>query len=293
MIPDYLVCPDGYSIVRKDRTDCRGGGVAIICRKIVMQNSNVYVAAIYHPPDCDYDETDLIEYLIDTCEQILSSKPNSRLIIAGDINKLNIIRNLLHQLPATQLVKVPTRGQNILDVFITNAHYDWKQVKVVKSLVRTDHDMIITYPRDVIEAVRRNSYFREARQHDKMKMLSELQKVDWYTINTDGQTLDEMMLIFYETVWPIFKMCFPLIKVRTSSTDPPFMSPLVKHLLKKRKRAIQKGDSECQPRLQEQINKLIRKNQLNAVKQRTRVKKLHSYLLIPNCTRQRMITYTN
>ena len=101
--------------------------------------------------------------MIDTCEQILSSKPNSRLIIAGDINKLNI-RNLLHQLPATQLVKVPTRGKKILDVFITNAPYDWKQVKVVKSLVRTDHDIVTTYPRDAIKAVRRNSYFRDARQ---------------------------------------------------------------------------------------------------------------------------------
>ena len=116
--------------------------------------------------------------------------------------------------------------------------------------------MIITYPHDVIKTVRQNSYFRDARRHNKIKMLSELQKIDWYTINMDEQTLDEM-LNFYETVWPIFKMWFPLIKVRTSSRDPPFMSPLVKHLLKKRKRAIQNGDSECQARLQEQINKLI------------------------------------
>ena len=48
------------------------------------------------------------------------------------------------------------------------------------------------------------------------------------------------------------------------------MSPLVKHLLKKRKRAIQKGDFECQAWLQEQINKLIRENQLNAVKQKNK-----------------------
>ena len=51
------------------------------------------------------------------------------------------------------------------------------------------------------------------------------------------------------------------------------MSPLVKHLLKKRKRAIQKGYSECQARLQEQINKLIRENQLNAVKQKNKTVK--------------------
>ena len=65
-------------------------------------------------------------------------------------------------------------------------------------------------------------------------------------------------------------MCFPLIKVRTSSRDPPFMSPFVTHLLKKRKRAIQKDDCECHVRLQELIKKLIRENQLNAVKQKNK-----------------------
>jgi hypothetical protein len=43
-----------------------------------------------------------------------------KIIITGDLNKLNI-RNLLFELSFAQLVKSPTRGENILDVFITNA----------------------------------------------------------------------------------------------------------------------------------------------------------------------------
>ena len=45
------------------------------------------------------------------------------------------------------------------------------------------------------------------------------------------------------------------------------MSPLVKYLLKLWKRAIQKRNTEASLRLQERINKLIRDNQLYAVKQ--------------------------
>ena len=45
------------------------------------------------------------------------------------------------------------------------------------------------------------------------------------------------------------------------------LSPLVNHLLNQRKRAIQNGNTEANTRLQEKINKLIRENQLNAVKQ--------------------------
>ena len=57
------------------------------------------------------------------------------------------------------------------------------------------------------------------------------------------------------------------------------MSPFVTHLLKKRKRAIQKDDCECKNRLrlQEQIKKLIRdQNQLNAVKQKNTSQKTGS-----------------
>ena len=51
-----------------------------------------------------------------------------RIILRCLVNKLNI-RNMLNQLSLIQLVKVPPRGQNIVDVFITNAPHNWKKVK--------------------------------------------------------------------------------------------------------------------------------------------------------------------
>ena len=64
---------------------------------------------------------------------------------------------------------------------------------------------------------------------------------------------------------PKFEESFPMIKVRTSTRDPPFISPLVKHVLKQRKQAIKARDSEANTRIKTQINKLIRINQLKAV----------------------------
>ena len=140
-VSDSLICPPGYSILRKDRTNLRGGGVAIVCRndwkmqplpnlindfeclwgKITTPNSMFYVATIYHPPDHTYNPDDLIEFLSDSCEQLLLTAPNTKIIIAGDINKLNI-SSLLKQQSLFQMIKTPTRGDNILDVFITNIH---------------------------------------------------------------------------------------------------------------------------------------------------------------------------
>ena len=73
----------------------------------------------------------------------------------------------------------------------------------------------------------------------------------------------------YATIRPKFEKSFPMVKVRTSTRDPPFIFPLVKHLLKQRKRAIKARDSEANTRIQTQINKL-RRNQLNAVRNENR-----------------------
>ena len=61
-------------------------------------------------------------------------------------------------------------------------------------------------------------------------MFKELETVDWKKIKEYGQTPDEMIETLYECIWPRFESCIPL-KVRVSSRDPVFMSPLVKHLL--------------------------------------------------------------
>ena len=98
--------------------------------------------------------------------------------------------------------------------------------------------MIIVYPRETVKAKRTNFYFRDARQHRKLNMWTELNDVDWNEIENEKQPLNEMVEKFYTTIWPKFEKCFPLIKVRTSTRDPPFISPLVKHLLKQRKRTI-------------------------------------------------------
>ncbi len=91
---------------------------------------------------------------MDSCEQLLSENFNTKIIITGDINRLNI-RDLLNQLSLAQLVRSSTRGNNVLDVFVTNAPHYWKEIKVKKNLVRTDH--IIAYSRNIIKAKKTHS----------------------------------------------------------------------------------------------------------------------------------------
>ena len=104
-VSSHLVCPDGYTILRKDRGNQRtGGGVALICRndwkikclefendfeclwsEVFTTNSKYFIASLYHPPDTLFVESDLLAHLTETCELILATEPNARIIITGKI----------------------------------------------------------------------------------------------------------------------------------------------------------------------------------------------------------------
>ena len=79
-----------------------------------------------------------------------------------------------------------------------------------------------------------------------------------------------MMLInivyLYCIVHEDFKNSFPSIRVRMSSKDPSFMSPLLKHLQSKRNKLLRKGMVQEASFLQPRITQLIKENQLNLTK---------------------------
>ena len=280
-IPSSLICPIGYNLLRRDRWNERpGGGVAILCRNDWnikeldfqnnleclwceiqgMTNNKYYTAVIYHPPDPIYAESELLDHLSDSCEQILLSDLSAKIIIAGDINQLNI-NDLSKHHNLEQLVKKNTRGQRVLDVFLTNSPYLWKSPVVFAGLVRSDHLTVMITPKVLAKPEGKHVYFRDVREHRKIDMENKLKECDWSSVYNTSD-VDYAVTVLNELIVSLFNECFPLIRVKVSSRDPLFMSPLVKHLCKIRNRRIRRGIID---ESQERINKLIRDNQIRAV----------------------------
>ena len=286
-IRSHLICPDGYTISRKDRSDERnGGGVAIICRsdwrikqikpgnefeciwcEIATPNSEFFVATLYHPPDPVYKASDLLDFLSDCCEEILLSNPNSKITIAGDINQLDI-KDLTRHHAIQQIVKAPTRGQKTLDVFLTNCPLYWKTPSEFQGLVRSDHLAVLVLPRITSKPIRKFVYSRDVREHRKIEMERKLADFDWSSVSTNAD-LCESVRLFNGTLMTMFNDCFPLKKVKVSSRDPPYMSPLVKHLCNIRNKNIRNFKSADNFILQERINKLIRETKFRLSKMKT------------------------
>ena len=284
-ILSHLICPDGYVMVRKDRNGIRaGGGVAVICRKdwkikainangqfefetlwckITTPNSEFFAASVYHPPDPIYEPAALLNFLSETCDQILHDDPNAKIVIAGDINQLQI-KDVMQQHGLHQMVKVPTRRDKILDVFLTNCPLLWKPGKVHKGLVRSDHLAVTVLPSIPAKPQRKYVSFRDTRDHRKIAMETKLSAFDWNSINNLDNP-EESVKLLNTSLWSMFNESFPLVRVRVSSRDPPYMSPLVKHLCKVRNKTAHQGNQAENIMRQEKINALIRTNQVNAV----------------------------
>ena len=122
---------------------------------------------------------------------ILSAEPDAKIIIAGDINRLNI-RDLTSQHNLVQVIKKPTTCERTLDVFLTNKPHLWKPSPAVfKGLIRSDHMAILISPQTMSKPVRKTVYIRDVREHRKLAMDHMLEKWDWSDV-LNCESIDDM-----------------------------------------------------------------------------------------------------
>ena len=167
---------ENFDIYRKDR-NIHGGGVLVavkkqlksrkleitgtecelVCVKLMVENTRpVVICAFYRPPSSTLE---VMENLKDALMQVLAYR-NVTLLLSGDFNlpdidwEANALKdNPLHQresrsfletvseLGLKQFVKFPTRGENMLDLILSNKEFSVSDVRSCPGV--SDHEMII------------------------------------------------------------------------------------------------------------------------------------------------------
>ena len=174
-ITDGLLDPKSYfSILRKDRTKSRGGGVCvfvrklwhvvpvtpatefddleIICFDLTISNSHVRFFVLYRPPS--YDET----YMCNVIKYIRNYESTTYTnVIIGDINlpkidwnSLTCTGDILHkqfllfviESGYCQLVDFPTHNENLLDVLLTTDTKFFSSIKPDIPFGSSDHTSV-------------------------------------------------------------------------------------------------------------------------------------------------------
>ena len=92
--------------------------------------SYLILGVVCHPPNADDDE--MLQFLSTSLITIESTYPGCGFILGGDFNRLKCNR-ILTQFSCKQIVNIPTRADQTLDLIITNLHsfYDKNPVEKV------------------------------------------------------------------------------------------------------------------------------------------------------------------
>lgn len=283
---DNFVDIPGYLMFRRDRVGRRGGGVAIYVNSqmpasvwtapgdssdfellwiLVSANvRDVVVGALYHPPKPKYDVTAFLSY-IETCvDAVELAFPTASIILAGDFNSLSdddvVARSTL-----CSIVDQPTRGMNKLDrIYVSEPSYT--SVKVVTPTGKSDHQAVIAYsgkPLKTVNKTREQLTFRRRSPNQHALFLKHLASSDINTFDTNSG-VQANFDAFYSTLYSLLNYFYPLRTTTVTSTDPHFITPAVKALLRRKNRLMRAGRLEEAGALANRVrHSIIRRNKLH------------------------------
>ena len=174
-IPTSLFdCAKHYNVYRLDRQGRPGGGVAIFVKRnirshdvfvpnvdglealavaVVLKKSKLFISSIYKPSVSDVH---LLAPLKRFVEHIISKR--GRHVFVGDFNlpdvdwinltapgngKQDKFLNIFTKRGLSQLVRTPTRGNNILDLIFVDDVNVVNQVKVLETFASSDHSVVM------------------------------------------------------------------------------------------------------------------------------------------------------
>ena len=280
-IHDNVVDIQGYNLIRRDRCERQHGGVCIYIKdsiefsvldelfdslfEVLWINmrptrlprgfTNLIVGTVYHPPSAE--NAAMLNYL-SNCLSVMESRfPNCGFIILGDFNKLNTSR-LRTGYDLKQLVNFPTRGNNTLDIVLTNLNAFFDQPTKCSPFGLSDHMSIEVRPVErgnIQEKSKLTVKTRDLRPSSRLAMRKYLELVDIPEMLSRVNSCDEKASLQETIVKTGLDYVLPLRRKKIKSNDPPWINPTLKSLIINRQKALNQGNLEEFKRLRNQVNR--------------------------------------
>ena len=238
---------------------CVVGVIGKIARKVAM-------FSIYIPPAMRAaDLEDLKEALATEIGTIMKTHKDPIVMIAGDFNHRDIQGALNEVGDFAFLATGPTRGNNTIDLVLTNCpehHRDTRTLPPLDSQNGSASDHKCVYTEVVFPPVKGYQWvtqFRRTRDDSREEAFArELEAWDW-TAMTGSSNVDDMARILEEAVGTLTDKHFPLQRVRKRSSESPWITKRIRKLWRRKLRLYKKrGKSQAwwdtDRKLQERID---------------------------------------
>ena len=251
--PDSLLDPEGqYNIVRWDRTNSRGGGVAIFTSRrlssvpvvmeavdclelaavdIIVNRTKCRLINVYRKPSYSPDDVQYVQKLVKQLKKLCGVEWST--IIAGDINCpainwslltspvdgiQNTILDFICDNGFEQIVTEPTRENNILDVLMTNNNFLVSDVQVTPPLGCSDHSCVfftVDLPDKDSHQVTSSKNVYSWASADYESLNNYLLQVDWYNFMSVHLTTESIWTAFKSVLFDAFDKFVPVRKLST------------------------------------------------------------------------------
>ena len=177
-------------------------------------------------------------------------------ILTGDFNQMN--DSLKTHYKFSQIVKVATGGQAILDKIWTNMNLVYSKPVTVAELGTSDHNMVLLKPSSKMTLVDTGNMTRMSVKSmgakEKATFELALSLIKWeplYRLDSCNE-----QYVYYQTVIDkLIEICFPSKVVTRYTGDKPWITDGYRLLIRKRQRAHMRGDIIETRSLPNQVNR--------------------------------------
>ncbi|KAK0132299.1 RNA-directed DNA polymerase from mobile element jockey [Merluccius polli] len=243
LIPDSALHLAGFQLCRADRDTelsgkTKGGGICFYinsdwCNDVTF--ASFTLVGVYIPPQANVQDAQRM--LADQILCVERSNPDYLVIVLGDFNK----GNLTHDLPKyRQVIKCPTRGENILDHCYTTVRDAYHAVPRA-ALGHSDHVMVHLIPAYMQKLKLCNPVVRTSRKwtSEAVEVLQAcLDSTDWDVFRTATNSLDETTQLFCEDC------CVPSRTRVSYNNDKPCFTAKLPRLRLDKEEAFRSGDKD-------------------------------------------------
>ena len=198
----------------------------------------------------------MLNYLYECLTIIEAEFPSCGIIMLGDFNKLNTF-GLQNGFKLKQIIKFPTRGQNTLDLILSNLNSFYGDPIKLPSFGLSDHVSIKVLPltRSLFPKPIYRIKSRDLRPTTRLALRKYLEEVDINTLVNDQISCEKKAEIFELIIKIGFDMLLPIKSKVKVSNEPPWMTQALRSLIHRRQKALANGDLMTFRSLRNQVNR--------------------------------------
>ena len=227
--------------------------------RVQYNNLHYIFGVVYHPPKPIYCVPDFMNYFYSRIDSYFQNgNDNSVLVVGGDFNQI-ADNDITCHTGLISLVNQPTRGANILDRLYVSVNLDFN-IKILKSSVKSDHKAILISDQyDTVANIckcNKTVMYRQRTPRNNANFLAGVVDADFGDVFNSTE-LEVSCDKFYLILNSLLDDYFPLKQITISNNDPPFVTPEIKQLLRKKNSLMRANKIEQASAISEKVGRLI------------------------------------